>query len=311
MQVKTGTYTGDGIVDKSITGVGFQPNFVLIKGGSNLAVMTTSTMGADLTKDVRNAAAPFAGGIKSLAADGFTLGTDAKVNASGTVYYYLAVRDNGAGDFAVGSYAGNGADARQITGVGFQPDAVIIASRGTHAATWRTSDMSGDNSQQFNNTLVANYIQALNADGFELGTNSIVNGAAVTYDWIAIKNTASLFKVLTYTGNAVDSRSITGCGFQPDFAYSKPATFTSSGPLRFKDHVGDSSSLLSAVADAVNRIQAFEADGIQIGTNVEVNSDTIVYNAMFFKDGTSSPPGATSAPPNMHRGGYRNVQRSI
>src|SRR3972149_3655857 len=43
MQSAQGTYTGDGIDDRDITGVGFQPDLVIIKGGSNSAIWRSST----------------------------------------------------------------------------------------------------------------------------------------------------------------------------------------------------------------------------------------------------------------------------
>ena len=45
-------------------------------------------------------------------------------------YYYIAFRDNGAGDFKVGNYLGNGSDNRGITGFGFQPDFIHIMDGG-------------------------------------------------------------------------------------------------------------------------------------------------------------------------------------
>ena len=63
--------------------------------------------------------------ISSLDSDGFTVGTDARVNSNGVAYHYVAWNET-AGEFDVGIYTGDAVDNRSITGVGFQPEYVII-----------------------------------------------------------------------------------------------------------------------------------------------------------------------------------------
>ncbi len=50
--------------------------------------------------------------------------------------------------FVTGSYVGNGTAGRSITGVGFQPDAVIIKGNAAQHAVMRTSTMTGDAAKQ-------------------------------------------------------------------------------------------------------------------------------------------------------------------
>ena len=76
------------------------------------------------------AAFSFTGGdstnyITALGADGFTVGTDTRVNRSGDLYHYLAWSET-PGKIGVGTYTGTGADNRNIAGVGFQPDFVMV-----------------------------------------------------------------------------------------------------------------------------------------------------------------------------------------
>ena len=70
-----------------------------------------------------------------------------------------------------GSYIGNGIDSRAITGLGFQPDVVIIKSATAKVAVIRTSTMSGDNSKEMvgATALQANRIQSLDTNGFTSG----------------------------------------------------------------------------------------------------------------------------------------------
>jgi len=54
----------------------------------------------------------------------------------------LAIKDNGAGDFKVGSYTGDGQASHNITGLGFQPDMVWVVLDDTPATpVWKTKDV--------------------------------------------------------------------------------------------------------------------------------------------------------------------------
>jgi hypothetical protein len=88
---------------------------------------------------------------------------------------------------AVGSYTGNGADDRNITGIGFTPKMVLIKdNNGVYAVNGRwgsTGDLSGLLSAAVWTT---NLVQALNSDGFQVGSNGAVNNNTWIYFYIAI-----------------------------------------------------------------------------------------------------------------------------
>ena len=63
--------------------------------------------------------------ITSLNADGFSVGSDNTANKNGTIFYYVAFNDV-SGIVDANSYTGNGTDNRNITGVGFQPEYVMV-----------------------------------------------------------------------------------------------------------------------------------------------------------------------------------------
>ena len=75
--------------------------------------------------------------ITALGADGFTVGNDKRVNRAGTMYHYVAWNEI-PGKMDVGTYTGNGADNRNITGVGFQPDFVMVQTDSGLPDRWRT-----------------------------------------------------------------------------------------------------------------------------------------------------------------------------
>ncbi len=173
---------------------------------------------------------------------------------------------------ATGSYAGNNADNRAITGVGFQPDLVIIQSQDSQHPIVKTSAMAGDTALGSSTTLTANLIQSLDADGFTVGSDSRVNSGTYSFYWIAMRAAAGEMAVGNYTGDGADNRAITGVGFLPEFVMVLPATGTDSTSWRTSQHSGDASQYVnSAGAPFANFVQSLDADGFTVGSASPVN----------------------------------------
>jgi uncharacterized repeat protein (TIGR01451 family) len=137
LRVVSGTYVGNGIAARAITGVGFQPDLLIIKSASaSVGVMRTRVMTGDASKELGAATALVTGRISSLDFDGFTVGTNGSVNRSGTTYYWTAMLEV-PGQLQVGTYTGNGSDNRSITGIGFTPTYGIVGSAVTRNAMQR------------------------------------------------------------------------------------------------------------------------------------------------------------------------------
>jgi hypothetical protein len=112
-KVKTGTYLGDGSVSGNITGVGFAPVVVIVKGNDTdptddltSAVLRSATMPAGMSKPLKGDQGLFASGIVSLNADGFSVGSNRRVNAVGIQFHYVAF--DASPNLALGTYTGNG-----------------------------------------------------------------------------------------------------------------------------------------------------------------------------------------------------------
>jgi len=96
-RMKCGSYTGNGVDNREITGIGFQPDYVLVRrdGGEYLPdsglVFRTKTMNANESSTTYGAM--LTNGIKSFTTDGFTLGTDDRVNKNGETYHYIAFKE--------------------------------------------------------------------------------------------------------------------------------------------------------------------------------------------------------------------------
>lgn len=293
MKCAVGSYTGNGLDDRAIAGIGFQPDLVIIKNRvTNFGVFRTSVMSGDSTAYFSNPAANIANAIQSLDADGFTVGTSSSVNSDTFVYDWQAFKDDGAGDFKVGSYVGNGGDDRNITGLGFQPDIVCIkVDNVAQEAYFRTSSNSGDQSMRFTaNGDGVDSIQAFLADGFQVGTFQNANG--LTYHWFAFKAVAGFIAVGSYNGDTTDNRNITGIGFQPDLVWVKSA-----GMARCAVHpstlAGDSTQFYTANSVAADWIQALQADGFQVGTQLDANG--VAHRYVAWKVGSTGPEYKTSS----------------
>jgi len=279
MLMSTGSYTGDGTDDRAITGVGFQPDVVFIKGDLlQIGVFRTSTMGDGYSK-ATGATALFTDRIKSFGSDGFTIGTDVDVNKADTTYYWAAFKA-AAGEMKVSSYAGDGNDDRSISGVGFQPDFVIVMSASGNAPVFRFSNVAGDVSYAFAGGNNSNCIQALEADGFQVGTDNKVNNNGTDYHYIAWKTVSGRIAVGSYTGDGNDDRSVTGVGFQPYWVIVHQEEGTPATRHKLASTPVDESQLFTATANKNNEIQALEADGFQVGSADPVNKAGNTYQYM-------------------------------
>ena len=275
MVMGTGSYTGNATDDRSITGVGFQPDVVFIKGDlGQPGVFRTSTMVGDASKSSGSGTALFTNRIQSFGVDGFTIGTDADVNSNTQPYYWVAFKA-AAGEMKVGSYTGDGAASHDITDVNFQPDYVIVMAAAAEPPVHATSSLSATSWVMFNGTDFTTGITAMLANGFRVGNHARVNTNLATYHYIAWKAVSGRMQVGSYTGDGTDNRSITGVGFQPDWLIIQRATASDAQHKPISTGAStDSSQLFSANGNASNRIQALESDGFQVGTRAEVNSSS-------------------------------------
>ncbi len=211
---------------------------------------------------------------------------------------------------ATGSYVGNGTAGQPIT-VGFRPDVVIVKVDFQYLdslsvvkdvcsnAVIRTSTMAGDASKLMvgipqppadpdcpspSMGLIPNQIQSLDANGFTVGNDLRVNGAAgacgganCTYYWAAFKANGDL-RLGTYVGNG-GTLSITGLGFSPEYAIvipsnnNRPHHRTPAGGMR-SDRFGAGGATTAAIT-------SLDADGFTVtadGAPNNVNAAGVTYH---------------------------------
>lgn len=276
-KIKTGTYTGNGSDNRAITGIGFQPTLVWIKPKdttANNGAMSWDALGSDKSFDPTGSSTPSANMIQSFDVDGFTIGTEANVNTSGVDYVWVAM--TGADSYVkTGSYVGNGTSSNIVSGVGFQPDFIIIKRNGSSQGGYYWSLGNYRYTWTSNNGASGFIID--NSDGFEvLSSSSVLNSNGKTYDYFCLKLDAAWGKMDSYTGNATDNNAKTGVGFSPDFVWIKSTSASKPAAFRTRDgHSGDSTTTwIASTADAADLIQSLDADGFTLGTSDVVNAST-------------------------------------
>ena len=299
-RMQTGYYVGNGR-ELSIKGLGFKPDFLIIKSNAvgNIAAFKTTAMPNENTaffsgidnRDTRLILEDNGFTVREhdqfkLGSDGFSIGISASLNTPGIRYIWIAFQGSdctSTGSFCVGTYQGNQASPRDFN-IGFTPDLVIVKSSANTPATFTTSIMASTESLPFSN--VALYTNSLYtsiiANGFRSG--SMNNAVGQTFNYIAFRGSSSFLRFGTYTGNATDNRNIIiEAGFSPDLVIVKAHTAQQS-VLNIRESYGDSSSFIAAnTANLVDAIQNLNSDGFQVGLNAVVNSTSVVYHYLAFR----------------------------
>lgn len=186
---------------------------------------------------------------------------------------------------ATGSYVGNSTTGRQITGAGFQPDAVIIKASTAQVGVMSTTAMGTNNTKPLTGASApaTGLITSLGAptNGFTVGNDSRVNGAnTITYYWTAFQWIGDP-GVGSYTGDGSSGHAIGGLGFSPDYAMilggtAQPAVermsaMTSSFPF---DKTGNPTVPGKGSATAISSL---DSAGFTVGNNAATNSSGSTY----------------------------------
>lgn len=288
-KMQTGTYTGSGAAH-SISGLGFSPDVVVIKSNQTTnMVFKTRLMKGDTTAYMAVATAAFTGGVTSLDADGFSLGTSANLNTSAAVYEWQAFGNaynpetkTGASDFVIGSYVGNAINGTKTRDAPSQLD--FVATRGgSNIGAFRTSSQPDGTGGVFSTgSEGTTYVQRFDTTGFQLGNNAAANGSGIKYDWFGFKSGPN-FKVGNYTGDGTASRAITiGDGMQPDLLWIKKSN-GSDGVTRPNTLSGTANQHFGATANATGLILGLTSTGATISGNFLVNQASTDFRTVAWR----------------------------
>lgn len=286
-------WTGNGAV-RTITGVGFKSQVVLYgAAGTNGMAIKIGNMGG--TKSLFNNGAFYGDAMMLMTDDGFVLGPSVVANQNLVKYFALCFQDGGFGEdcFSIKQFTflGTGIDnVDLVVAASFQPEIVLLMSNGA-INVYRTNLEAGDSSIPLNNSAtVTNWIQALNSDGFEIGTT--VNVIQTLIYGLAIKNLSflsAILKIATFVASG-STTSITGLAFTPEVVIAKRISANAAQYREAVSHAVIGSSFWTGGGSDVNGITSIVANGFNLGSTLSQSAQTTKYLAA--KTGEISIAGA-------------------
>jgi hypothetical protein len=256
----TKLYTGTGST-QSITGVGFQPDFLWIKsrGLARSNQINDAVRGAGKILATDNSSAEFTDTdrITTLDSDGFTLGSNDNVNGSSDNLVSWNWLANGAGvsntdgsitstvsasttsGFSIVKWTGDGSASGAKTvghSLGVTPKFVIVKKTSASASWWIGIDIDGWNwnTDYINFTTTAKQSDASGTVFYSAPTSLIINlGSEInasSADYIAycFAEKKGFSKFGSYTGNGNADGTFIYTGFKPAFFMWKIASTTGS-----------------------------------------------------------------------------------
>jgi len=250
----TKLYTGNGTA-RSITGVGFQPDWSWFKsrGDTNSHALYDAVRGVTkaISSNSTGAEATESQGLTSFDSDGFSIGSQTAVNASGHGIVSWNWKANGAGSsntdgsitstvsanttsgFSIVSYTGTGSSATIGHGLGVAPKFTIIKkTSGTGDWSVQSSVIGLSNYLVLNSTNASAgtsgaLISAVSSTTLTVDGNSDVNGSGSTYVAYCFAEKTGYSKFGSYVGNGSSDGSFCYLGFKPAVLLLKQSSGTS------------------------------------------------------------------------------------
>jgi len=252
------TYTGTG-ASLANTGVGFQPDWVWIKGRSGATDhgLYDAVRGVqkDLVSNSTAAETTQTTGLTAFGSDGFTVGALAKLNTSAATYVAWnwlganttvsntsgsitsTVSANTTSGFSIVSWTGTGANGTVGHGLGTTPAIIITKARSAfgsdawyvvHQKSWGNDG----NGLVLNNTagiynrvtdLAGTGITAWSSSTFTInqGSASFLNNTSIPYIAYCFAEVKGYSKFGSYTGNGSTDGTFVYTGFKPAFVMWK------------------------------------------------------------------------------------------
>lgn len=275
--IETGSYTGDGNSAHAITGLGFQPDVVIIKAtGPRNSFIKTATMPGDKSKRMIGERSLQSNRIISLDGDGFSVGSADPANEAGEEFFFIAMKAE-AGSLEIGSYVGDGAKNRTIDLVDCTPTAALIMPDEAERLVFRNDEMGPYEGYGLDQTSTPDEgIASFRSNALRVSSWGSGNTDGVTYHYLTWAANSQTILSGTYTGNNNPGRDILGLGMNPDYlliandagspAVHRPAAMTGNASLFFAHLVAQN-----------NLIQAMWDGGFQVGSDNSVNAQDKNY----------------------------------
>ena len=294
-------WTGNG-TSQSITGVGFQSDLVWTKKRSSTSAhyLVDAVRGSDkvLFGNLTDAEVTTSNVISSLDSDGFSIGADGGINASGQTYVGWNWKANAAGVantdgsitstvsvgatsqqnwFSIVDFTGAGSAGTVGHGLGVVPSFIVYKRRNASGDSWIVYHDGISNSE--NGGIYLNLTNVWNSDGslwnntaptssvFSVGTYGGASGEnRIAY---CFANAEGLCRAGKYTGNGSTDGTFVYTGFRPSFLLVKNTSIINQIWLLLDSKRG-SENVISETLEANN-------------SNAESNNDRVDFVSNGFK----------------------------
>jgi hypothetical protein len=278
IELATGTFVGNATADHAITGVGFQPDVVIVHSASTIwgepVIRTSTTTGG--SKIISTNLALSTGMITSLDADGFTVGSHPRINGSNDLVHWIAFGDVDDG-FAVGTYVGDGSTTSidisdTSSSPDFQSDYLILMSEAALAPIQALKDSGSTIFPAFGFTgpLLDGDVADLTANGFTLNSGPRTNENGTRFHYVAWRERLGT-RVGTFVGDGVAGDLAVTVPFQPDVVSVTRATSGVETRYRQDTLATDESFFWSSQATTTDAIKSFPPSGFVVGDSADVN----------------------------------------
>ena len=316
------TYSGNAST-QSITGAGFQPDLIWGKdraASSNFELYDSSRGTTKVIYSSSSTSEGTVSGVTAFNSDGFSLGSDAGINASGNnqvAWCWKAnagtTSSNGDGDISstvqvgdfmsIVQYTGNATASQTVGhGLGAAPDMIITKNRdaSTVALAWFNS-FSAQYLNLTNTSGVSSgiYGSTMNSTVFEVESNSEVNGSGNNMIAYCFKNLPGVCQVGKYIGNGDADGPMLNLGFEGRWIVIK--TSSTGGWACFdtaRDTAQPLGNWLQLDSAAAESTTGLTVDALATGFKVRdthswLNSSGTTYHYIAFADvatGIGLPP---------------------
>jgi hypothetical protein len=295
-------YTGTGS-SLNVTGVGFQPDLVWIKGRSGATdhALYDSARGVQLQLESNTTTGETTEttGLTAFGADGFTVGALAQVNTNAATYVAWNWKEGVTPGFDIVTYTGNNASRTIGHSLNAVPHMMIIKWRtGGTSQNWMVYHRNSSATPQ-DDFLTLNTVNGVSTSTaiwdntnptssvFSLGAYDDTNRNSATFVAYLWTEIAGFSRIGSYVGNSSSDGPFVWCGFRPAFVMIKSTAGGSQwmiyddqrdGYNVDNDHLNPDDNATEATDDDIDLL----ANGFKLrrsSTNFNNSGDTFVFAA--------------------------------
>ena len=290
-------YTGNGTA-RSITGLNFQPDWVLIKNrDATDGWLNQNSVSGVGKRHEWNDDAPYADETQCITAfnsDGFAIGTDHRVNADTEKYVAYCWKKSADAGFDIVEYSGNGSTNNVSHSLGAEPDCIMMhlkTGSDWDSTMYINSPSMGSTEGVFmtltNAKQTSTYVSALSSSTFTPASSA--NTSTRTYVAYLFRNIEGFSKFGEFEGNGNADGPFVYTGFRPKFVFFKAIDATENWQIRDTARLTFNNGTALRIYWNANSAEGtastaspidFLASGFKIrGSNTEINANTIIYGA--------------------------------